>query len=149
MNKITIHEEVIDNSEPITRILFCPSMIENERVSPTAFELVDLDTGPETYVSLFLLNIFHPTKENCAKFRIRKEGDVLFGYAVSIINKCKDITYDGICISFKRHDQYKKGHIGLHYSNEGKAIKGKCTEPSFLIITKMIANQFHLRPFPL
>ena len=149
MNKTLIHkEEVIDDLEPISRVLFCPSMVENGHVSPTAFELNDLDRGPETYVSLFLLNLFQPTEENCAKLHIRKKGDVLFGHAVSVINKCKDIAYDKISISFKKHDKKNVGHIGLHYSNGGKAIKGKCIEPSFIIITKLIARQFKAIPFP-
>lgn len=82
MSEIGIYEVVIDDSEPITRVLLAPSMVENGRVSPTAFELDDLERGPETYVSLFLLNVFQPTKENCANIPIRKEGDTLFGYAV-------------------------------------------------------------------
>lgn len=149
MNKTLIHkEEVIDDLEPISRVLFCPSMVENGRVSPTAFELDELERGPETYVSLFLLNLFQPTKENCAKkMHARKEGDVLFGHAVSVINKCKDIVYDQISLSFKKHDKHSVGHIGLHYSNGGKAIKGKCSEPSFIIITRLIARQFKPIPF--
>lgn len=148
MNKKAIHnEEFIDDSEPISRVLFCPSMVENEHVSPTAFELDELERGPETYVSLFLLNLFQPTEENCAKMHARKEGDVLFGHAVSVINKCKDIVYDQISLSFKKHDKHSVGHIGLHYSNGGKAIKGKCSEPSFIIITRLIARQFKPIPF--
>lgn len=148
MSEIGIYEVVIDDSEPITRVLLAPSMVENGRVSPTAFELDDLERGPETYVSLFLLNVFQPTKENCANIPIRKEGDTLFGYAVSLINKCKDIAYDGISVFFKRHDKYTPGNIGLHYLNGCKAIKGKCAEPSFIILTKLLARQFHAIPFP-
>mgnify|MGYP001135153833 CR=1 FL=1 len=148
MNNTLVHkEEDIDDLEPISRVLFCPSMVENGRVSPTAFELNDLKGGPETYVSLFLLNLFQPTEENCAKMHARKEGDVLFGHAVSVINKCKDIVYDRISLSFKKHDKQNVGHIGLHYSNGGKAIKGKCSEPSFIIITRLIALQFKPVPF--
>ena len=148
MNKTVFHnEELIGDSEPISRVLFCPSMVENERVSPTAFELNELERGPETYVSLFLLNLFQPTEENCAKMHARKEGDVLFGHAVSVINKCKYIVYDKISLSFKKHDKHSVGHIGLHYSNGGKAIKGKCSEPSFIIITRLIARQFKPIPF--
>ncbi len=148
MNNTLVHkEEDIDDLEPISRVLFCPSMVENGRVSPTVFELNDLKGGPETYVSLFLLNLFQPTEENCAKMHARKEGDVLFGHAVSVINKCKDIVYDRISLSFKKHDKQNVGHIGLHYSNGGKAIKGKCSEPSFIIITRLIALQFKPVPF--
>lgn len=148
MNNTLVHkEEDIDDLEPISRVLFCPSIVENGRVSPTAFELNDLKGGPETYVSLFLLNLFQPTEENCAKMHARKEGDVLFGHAVSVINKCKDIVYDRISLSFKKHDKQNVGHIGLHYSNGGKAIKGKCSEPSFIIITRLIALQFKPVPF--
>lgn len=141
--------ENIPDWERISRVLFCPSMVENGRVSPTAFELNDLERGPETYVSLYLLSLFQPTKENCEKIRARKEGDVLYGYAVSIINKCRNIVYDGISISFKKHDKHNAGHIGLHYSNGGRAIKGKCYDPSFIIITRLIARQFKPVPFHL
>lgn len=149
MNNTVFHnEEIIDDSEPISRVLFSPSMVEDGRVSPTAFELNDLKGGPETYVSLFLLNLFQPTKENCAKkMHARKEGDVLFGHAVSVISKCKDIVYDRISLSFKKHDKNSPGHIGLHYSNGGKAIKGKCSDPSFIIIKRLIARQFKPIPF--
>ncbi len=148
MNEVALNENLIDETEPITRILFCPSMVDNGRVSPTAFELEDLERGPEKYVSLFLLNIFSPTKENCAKLRARKEGDVLYGHATSVINKCSGITYDDIVLNFKRHDRNTAGHIGLHYSKGEKAIKGKCIDPSFILITKMIALQFVAVPFP-
>lgn len=148
MNEVALNENLIDETEPISRILFCPSMVDNGRVSPTAFELDELERGPENYVSLFLLNIFSPTKENCAKLRARKEGDVLYGYATSVINKCSGITYDDIVLSFKRHDRNTAGHIGLHYSKGSKAIKGKCIDPSFLILTKLIAMQFVAIQFP-
>lgn len=143
-----IQEKVIDDSEPISRILFAPSMVDKGCVSPTAFELNDLPKGPEKYVSLFLLNIFQPTKDNCINFHARKEGDSLYGYAVSIINKCKDITYDGISILFQRHDKNTPGHIGLHYSKEGKYLKGESANPTLIIITKLIARQFQAIPFP-
>ena len=148
MNGVALNENIIDETEPITRVLFCPSMVDNGRVSPTAFELDNLDRGPEKYVSLFLLNIFIPTKDNCAILRARKEGDELYGYATSVISKCSGITYDDIVLNFKRHDRNTAGHIGLHYSKGEKAIKGKCIDPSFIIITKMIASQFSAIPFP-
>lgn len=143
-----VQEMVIDDSEPISRILFTPSMVDNGCVSPTAFELNDLPNGPEKYVSLFLLNIFKPTKDNCINLHARKEGDKLYGHAVSIINKCKDITYDGISILFQRHDRNTAGHIGLHYSKEGKFLKGESANPTLIIITKLIARQFKAIPFP-
>ncbi len=148
MKQTAIQEKDIDDSEPISRILFCPSMVDNGCVSPTAFELNDLPGGPEKYVSLFLLNIFQPTKENCVGFNVRKDGDKLYGHAVSIINKCKDITNDGISILFKRHDKNTAGHIGLHYSKEGKFLKGESANPTLIIITKLIARQFQAIPFP-
>jgi len=148
MNGIAINDNIIGDSEPITRILFYPSMVDNGSVSPSAFELEDLEHGPEKYVSLYLLNIFQPTKENCVRLRARKEGDKLYGYATSIINKCAGITFDGISICFKKHDKNTAGHIGLHYSKGDKAIKGKCFDPSFLIVTKMIALQFVAFQFP-
>lgn len=143
-----IQEKVIDDSEPISRILFTPSMVDNGCVSPTAFELNDLPKGPEKYVSLFLLNIFEPTKDNCIHLHARKEGDKLYGHAVSIIDKCKNITYDGISILFQRHDRNTAGHIGLHYSKEGKFLKGESANPTLIIITKLIARQFKAIPFP-
>jgi len=148
MSGTTVNDNIIDNSEPISRILFSPSMVDNGSVSPTAFELDDLERGPEKYVSLYLLNIFVPTKDNCAGLRARKEGDKLYGYATSIINKCAGITFDGIAISFKKHDKNTAGHIGLHYSKGNKAIKGKCIDPAFLIVTKLIAVQFVAFQFP-
>lgn len=148
MNRAAIHDRVIDDSEPISRILFCPSMVVDGCVSPTAFELDDLERGPETYVSLFLLNIFMPTKENCKNLHPRKEGDTLYGHATSVISKCKHIAFDGISLLFKWHDKNTAGHIGMHYSKESKTIKGKCLDPSFIIMTKMIARQFEAIPFP-
>lgn len=142
MSKTAIYEKEIDDSEPISRILFCPSMVVDGCVSPTAFELDDLERGPEAYVSLFLLNIFKPTKANCIKLHARKEGDTLHGYAISVISKCKDIAFDGISIYFKRHDRNTAGHIGMHFSKEGRTIKGRSTDPSFIIMTRLIARQF-------
>lgn len=138
--------EIVD-TEPISRILFCPSMVFNGRVSPTAFELEDLEHGPEGYVSLFLLNVFKPTKENCAKIRARKKEDALYGFAKSVVNKCKSLSFDGITLLFKRHDKKTAGHIGLHYSKDNKSIKGKCTDPSFIIMTSLIAKQFQAIQF--
>lgn len=147
MNRTIIPQTVINDSEPILRILFCPSMVVNGCVSPTAFELDDLERGPETYVSLFLLSIFQPTKENCINFHARKVGDTLYGYATSVINKCKDIAYENISLFFKKHDKTTAGHIGMHYANGNKAIKGKCADPSFIIMTKLIARQFKVIQF--
>lgn len=45
MNGIANKDNIIDDSEPITRILFSPSMVDDGRVSPTAFELDDLEGG--------------------------------------------------------------------------------------------------------
>lgn len=148
MSRAAIHDKGIDDSEPISRILFCPSMVVDGCVSPTAFELDDLERGPETYVSLFLLNIFQPTKENCINLHARKKGDTLYGYATSLICKCKDIAFDGISILFKRHDRNTAGHIGMHFSKEGRAIKGRCADPSFIIMTRLIARQFAAIQFP-
>jgi hypothetical protein len=147
MNQERVEDLIIEETEPISRILFCPSMVDNGCVSPTAFELSDLPGGPEKYVSLFLLNIFQPTKDNCIKFRARKDGDKLYGHAISIINKCNHITYDGISVLFKRHDSKTAGHIGLHYSKEGTFLKGASANPSLIIITRMIARQFQAIPF--
>lgn len=147
MSGTVIQKTVIGDSEPIFRILFCPSMVVDGCVSPTAFELDDLERGPETYISLFLISIFPPTKENCINFRARRAGDSLYGYATSFINKCKDIAYDGISLLFKMHDKSTAGHIGMHYSKDGRYIKDKCLDPSFLIMTKLIARQFQAIKF--
>jgi hypothetical protein len=149
MHNLTNNKESnIEDSEPISRILFCPSMVDNGCVSPTAFELNDLPNGPEKYVSLYLLHVFQPTKDNCLGLRPRQEGDQLYGHAVSIINQCKDISHDGISVLFKRHDAHTAGHIGLHYSKEGAFLKGASANPSLIIITKLIARQFQAIPFP-
>lgn len=148
MSTATINEEIIEDNEPITRVLFAPSMVDNGVVSPTAFELVDLERGPEKYVSLFLLNVFEPTRENCIDLHARVDGDELYGHAISVVSKCTNISYDGITIIFKRHDRNTPGHIGLHYSKEHKFFKGKCSDPSYLIVTALIARQFQAIKFP-
>lgn len=132
----------IGSAEPVARILFSPSMIQNGTVSGTAFEMCELPGGPESYVSLFLENIFHPKLENCRLLKVRTEGDVLYGYCTAHARDCDGVSFLDVVAFLKRHEKNTPGHIGLHYTKSGINVKGKCQDENFLLLTEIIAKRF-------
>ncbi|MCF0186284.1 MAG: hypothetical protein HUJ98_07345 [Bacteroidaceae bacterium] len=136
--KQTADERYIADEEQIARILFAPSMILNGRVSPTAFNLDNLEHGPEKYVSVWRINLQVPTPGNVT-FPPRKAGDCLIGYAELNTGACRQISFEDWAVEI--HQRGKNlFHAGIEYSQGAKKIKGYCEHPSFIVVKKQLAN---------
>lgn len=60
----------------------------------------------------------------------------------------QDITYQDIMIDVLSHPNEKNPyHAGTHYSRPDSAIKGACTDPDFIIVACMLANNSVLTTF--
>lgn len=139
----TAPKEVLD-SERIARIVSSPSMVIDGRLSPTAFNLRTLPSGPETYVSVWRLEYIIPDRENSAKIHL-PEGDELFGYASIKAGECRSISFAGISLDVKSYPN--KGnpyHAGICFSKGDARIKGNCQEPGFIGVKKILANRCEL-----
>ncbi len=136
-------EDVADE-EYIARIVSSPSMVANGRVSPTAFKLRKLKSGPETYVSVWRLSYGVPTKENAAHIKFTP-GDELFGYASIKAGECRALSFGGITLDVKAYPtKAYPFHAGICFSKGTENIKGVCKDIAFINITKILANQCEL-----
>lgn len=136
----------INDEENIARVVFSPLMVEDGDVSPSAFFLRDLKP-PEDYVSVFRHNYIEPTIENVSMIHPPK-GNSIYGYALLNVGVCRGISYKEIIIDVLSHPSRSNPfHAGIHYSKSGTVIKGKCTDPDFIIVAGMLANSSEIRPF--
>lgn len=133
-----ITDEIIDE-EAIGRLVFSPSMVVDNRLSPTAFKLRILNSGPEEYVSVWRIDYVIPTRENA--IRAPKDNE-LFGYASIKAGECRNITLGGIVVEVKPHPtKTYPFHAGIHFYKAGIPIKGACEEPGFIGVSKILANR--------
>lgn len=134
---------VITNDESIARIVFSPKMVEDDELSPSAFFLRNL-RPPEDYVSVFRYNYVIPTIETVSMIHPPK-NNTIYGYALINVGVCRNITYKDIMIDVLSHPTHNNPyHAGIHYSKSGCGIKGACTDPDFLIVASMLANNSEL-----
>jgi hypothetical protein len=137
----------IDESEDIARIIFSPSMVEEGKVSASAFFMDDLKSGPEEYVSVWRLGRRVPTKDN-VKFSPRHDGDTLVGYATLNVSACHKIDFTECKASIKPHpSKQNPAHAGIHYTKGACRLIGKCQDPDFLMLTTILANMCTLNLF--
>jgi hypothetical protein len=130
----------IDESEDIARIIFSPSMIEDGKVSASAFFMDDLMSGPEEYVSVWRLKYRVPSMDN-VKFSPRHDGDKLVGYATLNVSACHKTDYIECKAHIKPHPSKRNSaHAGIHYTKGACRIIGKCQNPDFLMLTTILAN---------
>ena len=133
-----IPDEIVDE-EGIGRLVFSPSMVVDGRLSPTAFKLRMLNSGPEEYVSVWRLNYITPTRENA--IRPPKDNE-LFGYASIKAGECRRITFGRITVDVKPYPtKTYPFHAGIHFYKLGTPIKGSCQDPGFIGISKILANR--------
>lgn len=136
----------INNEENIARVVFSPLMVEDGEVSPSAFFLRDLKS-PEDYVSVFRHNYIEPTIENVSMIHPPK-GNSIYGYALLNVGVCRGISYREIMIDVLPHpNKSNPYHAGIHFSKSGTAIRGMCTDPDFMIVAGMLANNSELNSF--
>lgn len=136
----------VTNEEDIARVVFSPLMVEDGEVSPSAFQLRDLHK-PEDYVSVIRHNYLVPSLENIP-VKHPPKGNTIFGYALLNTGICRKITFNDITIDVIAHpnNQYPS-HAGIHFEKSKAAIKGRCTDPDFIVVTRMLANNSHLISF--
>lgn len=146
MHKVDFPPLDIDDKEEIARVIFSPFMVEDGDVSPSAFNLRNL-TPPEEYVSVFRHNYFVPTVENIQRITPPKDN-IIYGYARLIVGICRHISYKDILINVLSHSSHRSPyHAGIHFSKSGIDVKGKCEDPDFLIVRRMLANNSELIAF--
>jgi len=136
----------IANEEDIARVVLSPLMVEDGEVSPSAFQLRDLHK-PEDYVSVIRHNYIVPSLENIP-VKHPPKGNVVYGYALLNTGICRKITYKDITIDVIAHPNSNNPyHAGIHFEKSKAAIKGRCTDPDFIIVTSMLANNCNLISF--
>lgn len=136
----------ISDDEKIARVVFSPLMVDDGALSPSAFFLRNL-RQPEDYVSVFRSNYFEPTRKNVSMIHA-PEGNDFYGYALLNVGICRSISFKEIMIDVLSHPTANNPfHAGIHYSKSGTSIKGRCTDPDFIVVATMLANNSELKPF--
>ena len=131
-------------SEDIARILFSPSMLENDRIAPSAFFLCDLPGGPESYISVWRSTYLCPSPENVT-FKARKAGDSLAGYALISVSDCLATCHRDYTTEVRPHPSPKfPAHAGIHVSKGAIPVIGACYEPGYVMLATMIAHKCSL-----
>lgn len=137
----------VSDEESIARVIFSPMMIEDDSVSPSAFFLRNLKRQPEDYVSVFRCDHMVPTLKNVSMIH-PPTNNTIYGYALLNVGFCRSVTYKDIAVDVLSHpSQNNKFHAGIHYSKSSTAIKGACTDPDFIVVAGMLANNSELIPF--
>lgn len=76
------------------------------------------------------------------------KGNSIYGYAILNVGVCRSISYKEIIIDVLSHpNKNNPFHAGIHYSKSGNAIKGMCTDPDFIIVAGILANNSELKSF--
>ncbi len=132
--------EHVADEENIARVIFSPSMVEDSEISPSAFQLRNLKK-PEDYISVFRNDYVELSIENISQILSAPIGNTIYGYAVLNAGVCRKVSYKGIATEVLPHPTQKNPyHAGIHFSKAGSDIKGRCTDPDFIIVTRMLAN---------
>lgn len=140
--------DAVNNDEELARVMFSPSMLHGNEVSPSAFNMTHLPNGDETYVSVNRLKYGPVTKESVIKIKPRNQGDEVCGYAQINTGKIRSVKTDKITIDVKpRPSKYNKSHAGIFYTQDNKLIKGICESIDFLQVTTMLAKISKHIPF--
>lgn len=137
--------QLLVDEELIARIIFSPSMIFDGVVSPSAFFLTILNSGvPEDYISVWRTAIKVPSREN-VKFKPRKKGDALYGYAELAVGSCHRAKARGyhckVMVNPHSPNQY---HAGIYYFHEKMPVVGVSYAPEFVMMASYLASQAHL-----
>ncbi|WP_165154733.1 hypothetical protein [Parabacteroides sp. ZJ-118] len=137
--------QTLVDEEMIARILFSPSMILDGAISPSAFFLAILKSGdPESYLSVWRIALKVPSREN-VKFKPRKEGDTLYGYAELSVGSCHRVKTQGyhckVMVNPHSPNQY---HAGIYYYRDEKPMIGASYAPEFVMMASYLASQSRL-----
>lgn len=139
----------IDEKEEIARVVFAPSMINGDRVSSTAFELVDeINGSPEDYLSVWRTLIRIPSHKT-VKFPPRTPGDKLYGYATLNTKEVNDINYDGCTSHVWSEIPHKNNfHVGIYYELDGNPVAGRSNDLRMDMVTSILASKSQLIIIP-
>ena len=139
--------DVFEPDENIARIIFSPSMIENNQVAPSAFFMDNLQSGPEGYISVWRSNYQTPSPENIS-FGSRVKGDSLAGYASMTVELCQSTRFENYETFVRPHKSKKNPvHAGIHINRGSEVIKGHCYEPEYLMLATLLAKNCTLTIF--
>ena len=131
----------IAEDEEVARIIFSPSMIEGDKVAPSAFFMDNLRNRQETYISVWRCSSRMPSIENVT-FRPRRDGDTLAGYAKINVSECHTIRFEDYHAHVMPHpSKGNPAHAGIHVGRGTEPIKGQCYDPGYLMFATMIAGK--------
>ena len=142
----------VDENEEIARILFEPSMIEDDdRISRNAFFLERLPSGKwEKYLSVWRTRYKVPTRENAKDIKPRKPLDKLFGYGTLNVGfvhfACIDLSVTAKVWRTKPNEE--EHHVGIFYTLKEEPIIGESDNPDFIELTMILADEAVLFKFP-
>lgn len=85
----------VTNEENVARIIFSPSYLDGEKVSPTAFRWEYLHSGSaEDYISVLREDKRYNFEEESRTFKNRTEGDTRWGYALLNVGDIRNLNQD-------------------------------------------------------
>lgn len=140
----------VDASEDVARVIFSPSMVIDDRVASTAFELTVLQSGKEEdYLSVWRTLYRVPTRDNTKKLRARKPEDKVFGYAKLGVRTVHSQDFDDCTARVKRKSKDEKAyHVGIYYTVGTTQIKGEHKPMKLLLLLSKLACHAYTYPFP-
>lgn len=146
VNADQLPEEIADK-ESLARYIFSPSMVDEYGVSRQAFQLDNLERGPEKYVSVERASYRKPKRENY-KYRVRKKGDSLVGYAELSAGTVRTLKVKDVWAEVKPHgNQQNPYHAGIHYHNYDGPIAGECEDGAFILFITRLSRIARLHKF--
>lgn len=85
----------VTNEENVARIIFSPSYLDGDKVSPTAFRWEYLPSGSaENYISVLREDKKYDFEKESRTFKNRKEGDTRWGYALLNVGDIRNLNQD-------------------------------------------------------
>lgn len=137
----------IADEERLARYVFSPSMVDEYGVSRQAFQLDNLERGPEKYVSVERASYREPKSENY-KYNPRKKNDSLVGYAELSAGAVRTLRVKDVWAEVKAHgNKSNPYHAGIHYHNYDGQIAGECEDGAFIIFITRLSKIAHFHEF--
>lgn len=131
----------VGDDEEIARLIYTPSMIEDDCVSFGAFILGRLKSGKdEEYLSVWRTKYRLPTKKKAKKVKPRQPGDVLYGYASLTVGDVHGIENDScVAMVLNKDKDTEQYHVGIYYTLNGIPLNGASEDPDFLMLAMDLA----------
>ena len=120
-------------------------MVDDDAVSPSAFLFATWDLLKTVYQYSAIIISHH--RPRMWQWYIRRKATPYMAMHCSMWDCAGHYIsryYDRCTLASQRENPY---HAGTHYSRPDSAIKGACTDPDFIIVACMLANNSVLTTF--